>query len=169
MTRTWFISLGVAIITILAMSIGGVIGKSSVSAISKAFQPSEIEALKAGLERGVAVLQSELPKTVDERSTLVEASVVGTVARYLYEVHGDENNGRLERVLRKAVTARVCGSTDVSVSIAHGATYRFTYRSADKRTVADFSIDRNDCQMRRVEERKEVDWGLTDKQVGTIK
>ena len=138
---------------VIAMAIGGQIGKEVGKATFSPSKPSSRD-IQANLIEGFSIAAKELnqkcPMMVDEE-TRIDKVTVGPGARIVYyhtfpNYNSNEIDANLIRTnLRAEVMQKVCSNDKMKKSIEYGGIYVYSYYGKDAVEIAQFEIDRSDC------------------------
>jgi hypothetical protein len=105
-------------------------------------QPSQEQreaALKAGLDKALTQIKAQLPRKIDNATTLVDAVIEGATFSYYYML-----DDTLAQPSRDLVRGKVCTS-DMIKSMQIGARYRYVYTNLQGKPLAEFELGQDDC------------------------
>jgi len=143
---------------LIAVSIGGLIGKGTVKSIFSPPKPSpqEVEAtLIEGFTKTANQYNQKLPMMLDQ-DTRLDKVTVGPGPRVVYHhtfpnyTSKDIDVNWLQTNLKPEIMRKVCSSTDMKKSLQYGGIYVYAYYGSDGGEINRFEIGSNDCGFPRV-------------------
>lgn len=146
-------SIATLFATLIAIGIGGDIGKIAGKAAFSSSKPSpqEVEArLIEGFTQAVNQYKPMFPMMLDKETRLDNATV-GPGPRLVYHytfidyTSGNIDANTLSSNFRAGVTRKVCASSNMKKPLQYGGIYVYAYSGNDGIEVGRIEIDRNDC------------------------
>lgn len=141
------------IAVLIAMAIGGVIGKQVGKVAISPSKPTA-QQVEDKIIEGFIIAANQfgenLPMMLDQ-DTRLDKVTVGPGPRAVYHhsfpnyTSRDIDENWLKTNLRPEVTRKVCASGDMKESLQYGGIYVYSYFGSDGIEIAKFEIDRNDC------------------------
>lgn len=136
----------VFLVTLIAMAIGGMIGREGVQHVMQPSKHDLAKALEAGLSKGASEVKATLPQKLDEYTTLVDASSSGNTLTYTYILNTTETQlaDNFLDILKPGIAKNACGSK-MRASIDFGAVYRYRYQAPSGESLGHLDITEADC------------------------
>ena len=104
--------------------------------------------LAAAQAQAAEQLRADLPKKIDDLTTLTDVSAEKAALIYRYEFDTNRMPWPKEKAakgLSTFIAGRVCSSQDMKDTMAAGGVYVFRYVGADGESLYDMTIGRGDC------------------------
>ena len=133
-----------AMALITAVAFGKVIGKGSYDFLSQSSQVT-LAWLVEKFMHGVATqLRKELPKKIDDLTTMVSADSEGTNIIIRLETQNDWTAANSSN-LRQQIVKNVCANWVTSKVVNYGGRFRYVFHGSGGSVVADISVAQADC------------------------
>lgn len=136
------------VVTLIAMAVGGVIGRTGVQAVMSPSTASLQSQLEAAHEKMLPQLRAELPKRVDDQTTMVAVDARGGTVFYSYRVdvnRSDLNFGQFAAELKKSIISAACKEQAYAKSLGYGAKYQYAYSDKNGQALGTILVQRGDC------------------------
>jgi hypothetical protein len=142
LNNKWFWAAAV----IAALASFTVVSELKGSAFRTANPPSA-GVIDATLTQVVNQLKPNLPKKIDEVTTLIDVWHNGKQITYLYEVNlrGRQIPSNFTAIARNEVVPKVCGSDMKGGIVSYGITYVYRYNLPNGSRVGEFAVTASDC------------------------
>jgi hypothetical protein len=134
--------------TLIAAAVGGVLGKAGVQAVMSPSKASIQSQLEAAHEKMLPQLRADLPKRVDDQTTMVAVDARGGTVFYSYRVdvnRSDLNFGEFAGELKKSITSAACKEQAYAKSLGYGAKYQYAYSDKNGQALGTILVQRGDC------------------------
>ena len=132
------------IVAVIVITVGREIGSQATHV---AMGPSPHEAVDLGFSEAERRLKADLPKKIDDATTLVNAAHEGMTLTYYYEI----DTTRFEilptfiQAVRKSTLDQSCKNSVTKKSLAAGGSYQYVYQNSTQQPIGTFVIKQGDC------------------------
>lgn len=142
LNNKWFWAAAV----IAALASFTVVSELKGSAFRTANPPSA-SVIDATLSKVVNQLKPNLPKKIDEVTTLIDVWHTGKQITYLYEINlcGRQIPSNFTAIARNEVVPKVCGADMKGGIVSYGITYVYRYNLPNGSRVGEFAVTASDC------------------------
>lgn len=144
-----FTFVALAIAAIVGGVIGRPIGKEVANAITAPSSPqSQSAAVAEGLAKAVSQVKPTLPNKIDDMTTMIGISAVGTRLTYLYylDTKKFKVGASFENDIRDHVVPKVCGEQKTKQALNYGATYEYSYVDVESKPLGTVVVSSKDCK-----------------------
>jgi len=140
--------IGLFFAAVVGAMIGKPVGHEAAKAVMGAVGPDRATQIDKALSKAEETIRPTLPKKLDEVTTMVAVSHVGSRMRYEYtvELGNTPTPPTLVADVRAQTLPKVCGST-MTKTLGYGVTYEYVYRDAQLKTLGSFLIADADCKV----------------------
>jgi hypothetical protein len=129
--------VGLFVVACLARGIGGEFGK----AVSG---PSRAEQIETLLSKAEALARAELPKKLDDATTLAAVDHQGNRLRFHYVLEGNVPPTAIETVRPQAI-ADVCAKRATN-GLDGGVSFEYIYRDKQSKLLGSYTVLKSDCR-----------------------
>jgi hypothetical protein len=134
--------------TLIAAAVGGVLGKAGMQALTSPSAATLQSQLETGQEKALHHLRAQLPKRVDDQTTLVAVDARGGTVFYSLRVDADRSEIKFadhSAELRKSITDAACKEQGYAKSLQYGAKYQYSYNDRQGQSIGTILIQKGDC------------------------
>jgi len=97
------------------------------------------------LRQAAALASADLPKRIDSVTTLTSMTTEGLIWTYHYDIEVAPSAAQLAELMSGTIRPQVCANPDMLAVMRMGATYRYSYRTPDRRILFE-DVKLEDCE-----------------------